>query len=83
MGGRHPTGMLSCFRILLPPAMKLEQGNIFRSVGQEFYPQWGRGQVWQGGHAWQGGLAWQGVCMAGGGTWQGACVVGGHVWQGA
>ena len=66
---------------LLPPATKLGQGNIFRSVCQEFCPQ--GGHVWQGGHAWQG-TAWQGgvrgkgACMAGRGcAWQGVCVVGG------
>ena len=44
---------------LLPPATKLGQGNIFRSVCQQFCPQ--------GGHAWLlGGHAWfylGGACM--------------------
>ena len=34
---------------LLPPATKLGQGNIFRSVCQEFCPQAGGGCAWQGG----------------------------------
>ena len=56
------------------PATKLGQGNIFRSVCQEFCPQ-GEGQ---------------GVCMAGGVHGWGACVAGGKAgehgrgcaWQG-
>ena len=54
---------------LLPPATKLGQGNIFRSVCQEFCP-WG-------GHAWQGF-----VCMAGAHARQGVCGRGAHVWWG-
>ena len=58
----------------LPPAAKLGQGHIFRSVCQEFRPR--------GGACIAGGHAWQGACMAGGGAhaWQegvhggGACV---------
>ena len=78
--------------IFLLPATKLGQGNIFRSMCQEFCPQ---GQcAWWGGHVWQGGHAWQGACMAGGHAWQGgmhgrgacmagrACMAGGHAWQG-
>ena len=60
---------------LLPPATKLGQGNIFRSVCQEFCP-WG--------------ACVAGVCVHGRGTctagcvWQGGtCVVGGHVFQGS
>ena len=49
---------------LLPPATKLGQGNIFRSVYQEFCPQGGGRRAWRG--AWQGGLCGRGVCMAGG-----------------
>ena len=70
---------------LLPPATKLGQGNIFRSVCQEFCPQQ-EGRVWQGmcmagGHAWQGGMcgrgcAWWGACVAGR-----ACMAGGCAWQ--
>ena len=41
------------FMLLLPPATKLGQGNIFRSVCQEFCP-------------WGGGMCGEGVCMAGG-----------------
>ena len=73
----------------------LRQGNIFRSVCQEFCPQ--------GGHAWQGGIRGRGPCMAGacvagracmvGGcmaercAWQRGvhgrgCMAGGHTWQG-
>ena len=53
---------------LLPPATKLGQGNIFRSVCQEFCPQ-------GGGHACvAGGRVWWGACMAGG---LGVCVAGG------
>ena len=57
---------------LLPPATKLGQGNIFRSVCQKFCPQ-GAGHAWQGVHA-QGGMhgrgVW-GVCVCRG---RGACV---------
>ena len=84
--------------LLLPPAMKLGQGNIFRSVCQEFCPQGvgvhGRGgmhvaggHVWQG-HVWQGGMYGRGACVAGGHVWQGgvhgrgACVAGGYAWWG-
>ena len=68
------------FKTFLPPATKLGQGNIFRSVCQEFCPQKGAYVAW--GHAWQGGCAWQGgmhgrrVCVAGGCAWQG-----GRAWQ--
>ena len=81
----------------LPPAMKLGQGNVFRSVCQEFCP---------GGHAWKGGMCGRGACMVGGmcgsgrAWWggmcgrgvhgRGACMAGrgmhgreGHAWQGA
>ena len=77
---------------LSPPVTKLGQGNIFRSVCQEFCPQ--GGDCMAGGHAWWG-HAWQGVCVVGdvcgrgpwihgrGHAWQG-CVCGrGHAWQGA
>ena len=70
----------------LPPATKLGQGNIFRSVCQEFCP-WGGGMHGRGGAYVAGGVhgighAWQGVCMAGGCAWwgcawQGACLAGG------
>ena len=62
---------------LLPPATKLGQGNIFRSVCQEFCPQ---GGAWQGGMRGRGGIhrgrAWcmHGGCMAGG-------MAGGCAWQ--
>ena len=67
---------------LLPPATKLGQGNIFRSVCQEFCPQGGGGMC-SGGHAWQG-VCVVGACMAGGvGTCMaGACIVGRHAWWG-
>ena len=54
---------------LLPPATKLGQGNIFRSVCQEFCPQ-GRGDVrgrrgmhgsGDGGCAWRGGMCGRGA----------------------
>ena len=44
--------------LLLSPTTKLGQGNNFRSVCQEFYPQ--------GGHVWQGGMRGRGACVAGG-----------------
>ena len=50
----------------LPPATKLGQGNIFKSVCPEFCPQW---ETCMGG----------GSCMEGGQAWQGVCVAGGHV----
>ena len=61
----------------LPPATKLGQGNIFRSMCQELCPRGGGGHVW-----------WWGACVAGGGMcgWgvhgSGVCVAGGHVWWG-
>ena len=75
------------YKILLSPATKLGQSNIFRSVCQEFCPQ--------GGHAWRGVggvqgrrvMCGRGACIAGGmcgrGLWQGACMVGGCAWWGA
>ena len=71
-------------RFILPPATKLGQCNIFRSVCQEFCPQ--------GGSAWQGGVHGRGG-MCGGGDMHGrrACMGGmcgggmhgrGHAWQG-
>ena len=54
---------------LLLPATKLGQGNIFRSVCQEFCPQGG------GVHGSGGGEA----CVAGGMRGRGACVAGGYV----
>ena len=67
---------------LLPPATKLGQGNIFRSVCQQFCPQ--------GGHAWfySGGCAWfylGGVWFYSGGMHgfiPGVCgfIPGGHEW---
>ena len=47
----------------------LGQGNIFRSVCQEFCPQGtmhGRGGMHGGGHVWQRGVHGSRVCMAGG-----------------
>ena len=83
---------------LLPSATKLGQGNIYRSVCQEFCPQGGgvHGRVaWGGGgwgHAWWGGVhgrghawqghAWQGDMCDRGRAWQGACMAGGHAWCG-
>ena len=48
---------------LLQLATKLGQGNIFRSVCQEFCPQAGGGCM-AGGHAWQGGVSGRGACVA-------------------
>ena len=59
-------GRIFLFARFLLPVTKLGQGNIFRSVCQEFCPQ-GEGHVWQ---MWG---AWQGTCLVGG-----ACVVGGR-----
>ena len=60
---RQRNGMYS--QVLLPPAMKLGQGNIFRNVCQEFCPRGGGGRVRWGPciPVW-GGRAWQGACMA-------------------
>ena len=56
---------------LLPPATKLGQGNIFRSVCQEFCPRGGACVVLFGGHAWfYSGLF--GGCMV---LFGGACMV--------
>ena len=60
--------------LLLPPATKLGQGNIFRSVCHEFCP---RG----GGACMAGGMHGRGACM-GGMCGRGACVAGGHAWWG-
>ena len=71
--------------VFLPPATKLGQGNIFRSVFQEFCP-WGA-RAWQGACMAGGmhgrGHAWWGACMVGGCAWQGGVCSGGHAWQGA
>ena len=77
----------------LPPATKLGQANIFRSMFQEFCPQGGDlcgrvvcmvGGMCGGGHVWQGeggmhggGHAWQGGMCGGGACVAGVCVVGG------
>ena len=54
--------------------MKLGQGNIFRSMCQEFCP-WGKGGV-----VGRGGTCMaQGMC-GGGHVWQGGMCGGGHVW---
>ena len=50
---------------LLPPATKLGQSNIFRSVFQEFCPR-----------GW--GVRGRGTCMAGGVRGEGACMAGWH-----
>ena len=54
---------------LLPPATKLGQGNIFRSMCQEFCPQRGGGACVAGGYLWQGDVHGGGMCMAGGHVW--------------
>ena len=51
------------------PQTKLGQGNIFRSMCQEFCTQ--------GGGCGRGGMCGRGVCMA-----EGACMAGGCAWQG-
>ena len=59
--------------IITPPTMKLGQGNIFRSVCQEFCPE--------GGHVWLlGGMHEARGCMVA----RGSCVVAGGMcgWQG-
>ena len=70
-------------KALLPPATKLGEGNIFRSVCQEFCPG---GCAWQRGRVWQWGVHGRGACMAGGmcgggHAWQGVSMAGGHAWQ--
>ena len=63
--------------LLLPPAKKLEQGNIFRSVCQEFCPQ---GMACMaGGHVWQRGCVWQGGMYSRGHEWWG-CAWWGCTW---
>ena len=63
------------------PAMKLGQGNIFRTKCQEFCPQggcawWGHEWqgAWQGGCAWQGGVHGRGACLGGGMHGRGVCM---------
>ena len=61
--------------ISLPPETKLGQGNIFRSLCQEFCPQ-------EGGMHGRGRCAWQGACMVGGvagGMHGRGCMIGGGV----
>ena len=62
----------------------LGQGNIFRSVCQEFCPQ--GGMHGKGGHAWWGacvgGMCGREACVVGGCAWWGVCMAGGHAWQG-
>ena len=62
------------FTKYLPPATKLGQGNIFRSVCQEFCPQ-GKGAC-----VWGGSMRNRGACMVGGMCGRGACMVGEHAW---
>ena len=84
--------LCSCKRngLLLPPATKLGQGNVFTSVCDSVHRGGGvhgrRGHAWPGGvhdergHAWQRGCAWQkgvrdeGVCVMKGDV----CGEGGH-----
>ena len=61
----------------LPPTTKLGQGNIFRSVCQEFCTQ-GGGVVHGREHAWDGACVACVACVA----WQGAYMAGLCVWQG-
>ena len=88
---------LSFFKNLYRPLRSLGQGNIFRSVCQEFCPgggacvaggMHGRGHVWQGACMAGGACVAWGPCMVGGGMCgregvhgRGACVVGGCVWH--
>ena len=82
--------------LLLPPATKLWQGNVFRSVCQEFCPggacMAGRQEMHGGGgmhgrlcawwgHAWQWGVCGRGG-MHGRGACMSVCVAEGHAWQG-
>ena len=79
---------------LLPPATKLGQGNIFRSVYQEYSVHWGgvrgRGACMAGeacmveGMHGQGCVCGKGPCVAGRHAWWGgACVAGGMHGRGA
>ena len=72
--------------LFLPPATRLGQCNIFRSMCQEFCPQDGAcmaGGVHGRGHAWQGACMAGGVCVAGGVHGRGACMAGACVAGGA
>ena len=85
-----------CFTIVTARKRSLGQGNIFRSVCQEFCPHGGGGRAWlqlgmcgclgggEGQHVWlPGGMCGcQGACMVAGGCMVvGVCMVaGGHAW---
>ena len=75
-GGTHPTGMHSCIIIhVLAIKRSLGQGNIFRSVCQEFCPRGG------GGSAARGRV---GACSRVGGSAAGGCLIqgdGAPPWQ--
>ena len=58
-----------CSSVFLPPATKFGEGNIFRSMCQQF-----RGTCMVGGGVHDGRHAWQGVC-------DGGVCGGGHAWQ--
>ena len=76
---KKPCRYKSAASSLFPPATKLGQGNIFRSVCQEFYSQ--GGGMHGRGHAWHGACV-MGACVARGSMVGGmhgwACVAGGH-----
>ena len=58
--------VINLVEIYLPPTMKFGQGNIFRSVCQEFCPGWEACVA--------GGVCGSGACMAVGHAWWG------HAW---
>ena len=61
--------------IILPPATKLRQGNVFTPACHSVHRG---GHVWLGVHTWWGVcVAGRGVCMAGGMHGRGACMAGG------
>ena len=66
---------------LLPPATKLGQGYIFRSVCQEFCPQGGGGMCGKGGMCGRRACMAGDTCVVGVCVWQGCVCGGGHAWQ--
>ena len=71
------------FQKFLPPATKLQQGNI--SQESVSHPVHGGGGwfAWQGGMRGRGACMAVGICMAGGIHGREACVAGGHAWKGS
>ena len=75
----HKASILSVPKFIITTSMNLGQGNIFRSMSQEFHPQ---GDMHGGRYAWQGACVAGGTCVVGGvhgrgHAWQGVCVAGG------